>query len=131
MKEVTTMAQLARVATPIGPRIRIARENAGMSRKQLAHGLGVDPGAIRAWERDERTPRANRLTMLAGVLNVSLSWLLEGREDRAMSDDGDATTAEVREELEQIAGLLASAQQRLETLRARVTRPADDAATGD
>ena len=33
---------------------------------------------IQAWESDRSQPRANRLAMLAGVLNVSLSWLLHG-----------------------------------------------------
>ena len=34
---------------------------------------------VRAWEADEWEPRGNRLQMMAGMLNVSLMWLMTGR----------------------------------------------------
>jgi transcriptional regulator with XRE-family HTH domain len=36
---------------------------------------------IRAWENDRSEPRANRLQMLAGILGVSIMWLLNGEGD--------------------------------------------------
>jgi len=36
-----------------GARIRAAREAAGFSERELARRLGLDPGTLAAWERDE------------------------------------------------------------------------------
>lgn len=62
----------------MGGRLSRAREASGMTTKQLAWRLGVRTATIKAWETDRSQPRANRLTMLAGILNVSLSWVLHG-----------------------------------------------------
>lgn len=62
----------------MGGRLSRARDSAGMTVSQLARRLGVKASTIQAWESDRSQPRANRLAMLAGVLNVSLSWLLHG-----------------------------------------------------
>lgn len=62
----------------MGGRLSRARDAAGMTVAELAGRLGVKSSTIQAWESDRSQPRANRLTMLAGVLNVSLSWLLHG-----------------------------------------------------
>lgn len=62
----------------IGGRLSRARDAAGLTAAQLARRLGVQSSTIHAWESDRSQPRANRLSMLAGVLNVSLSWLLHG-----------------------------------------------------
>ncbi|MEM8731009.1 MAG: helix-turn-helix transcriptional regulator [Pseudomonadota bacterium] len=64
-----------------GDRIAGARELAGMSQAQLARRLGVKKNTILAWEDDRSDPRANRLQMMAGLLNVSITWLLTGEGD--------------------------------------------------
>lgn len=61
-----------------GDRLAVAREQAGMTQAQLARRLGVKSATMRAWEDDMSEPRANKLTMLAGMLNVSVVWLLTG-----------------------------------------------------
>src|SRR5690554_4232762 len=61
-----------------GDRVAAAREAAGMSRKQMARRLGVKLGTVRGWEDDLSEPRANKLSMMAGLLNVSIVWLLTG-----------------------------------------------------
>ena len=68
-------------AATFGDRLAGAREGAGLSQEALATQLGVEIGTLQAWEDDMDEPRANRLQMLAGMLNVSLSWLLTGRGD--------------------------------------------------
>jgi HTH-type transcriptional regulator, cell division transcriptional repressor len=68
------------VAT-FGDRLAGAREAAGLSDEDLARRLGVRLGTLRAWEEDTAEPRANRLQMLAGMLNVSIRWLLTGEGD--------------------------------------------------
>ncbi|WP_292896038.1 MULTISPECIES: helix-turn-helix domain-containing protein [unclassified Nitratireductor] len=62
----------------MGGRLSRARDAMGLSVSELARRLGVKAATIQAWESDRSQPRANRLAMLAGVLNVSLSWLLHG-----------------------------------------------------
>ena len=43
-------------AKTLGERIIAARKLRGMSQKALAKELGVDPGTLAKWERDERGP---------------------------------------------------------------------------
>ena len=62
----------------LGGRLSRARDATGLSAAQLARRLGVQTSTIQAWEADRSQPRANRLSTLAGLLNVSLSWLLHG-----------------------------------------------------
>ncbi|WP_299698984.1 helix-turn-helix domain-containing protein [uncultured Tateyamaria sp.] len=65
-------------AATFGDRVAGAREQAGMTQKQLAKRLGVRLATLRAWEDDLSEPRANRLSMMAGLLNVSMMWLING-----------------------------------------------------
>ena len=65
-------------AATFGDRVAGAREQAGMTQKQLAKRLGVRLSTVRAWENDLSEPRANRLSMMAGILNVSMMWLITG-----------------------------------------------------
>lgn len=64
--------------TTFGDRLTGAREAAGLDVETLASRLGVRPKTIRAWEDDRAEPRANRVSMLAGLTNVSLVWLMTG-----------------------------------------------------
>ena len=61
-----------------GDRVAAAREAAGMTQEELARRLGVRQETLVKWEDDVSEPRANRLSMLAGVLNVSMRWLITG-----------------------------------------------------
>lgn len=62
-----------------GDRVAAAREMAGMTQAELARRLGVRVATLRAWEEDLSEPRANRLSMMAGLLNVSMMWLINGQ----------------------------------------------------
>ena len=73
-----------------GDRVAGAREQAGMTQKQLAKRLGVRLATLRAWEDDLSEPRANRLSMMAGILNVSMMWLITG-EGEGVDAPTDAT----------------------------------------
>lgn len=68
-------------ATTFGDRLAGARDASGMSQKDLARRLGVKLKTLKGWENDLSEPRANKLSMLAGMLNVSLPWLLTGQGD--------------------------------------------------
>jgi transcriptional regulator with XRE-family HTH domain len=65
-------------AATFGDRLALAREAQGMDQGQLARRLGIRRQTVEAWEADRSEPRANRLQMLAGLLNVSLVWLMTG-----------------------------------------------------
>ena len=65
------------VAT-FGDRLEAAREAMGLTVDGLAEKLGVDALKVVAWESDADAPRANRVQILAGLLNVSIVWLISG-----------------------------------------------------
>jgi transcriptional regulator with XRE-family HTH domain len=77
-------------AATFGDRLAGAREAAGLTQKQLAKSLGVKLTTLVSWENDTGEPRANRLQMLAGMLGVSLGWLMTGQGDGLAAPD-DAT----------------------------------------
>lgn len=68
-------------AATFGDRLTGAREAAGLTQADLARRLGVRLKTLQDWENDLADPRANRLQMVAGMLSVSLMWLLTGRGD--------------------------------------------------
>ncbi|MCJ8336331.1 MAG: helix-turn-helix domain-containing protein [Epibacterium sp.] len=68
-------------AATFGDRVAAAREAVDMSQAQLARRLGIKKSTVMAWEQDLSEPRANKLSMMSGVLNVSMSWLLTGEGD--------------------------------------------------
>ena len=65
-------------AATFGDRVVGARENSNMTQGQLSRRLGIKLTTLQAWEEDRSEPRANKLQMLSGMLNVSLHWLLSG-----------------------------------------------------
>lgn len=84
-----------------GDRLVAAREASAMTQGALAKRLGVKLGTLRAWEEDLSEPRANRLSMLSGLLSVSLRWLLTG-EGEGVLPPGDS--AELPQDIASILG---------------------------
>ena len=92
-------------ASTFGDRVAGAREQAGMTQQQLAKRLGVRLATLRAWEDDLSEPRANRLSIMAGLLNVSMMWLMNGEgegveapiETAPVSDDMRDLLTEIRD----------------------------------
>ena len=89
----------------IGGRLSRARDATGLTAAQLARRLGVQSSTIHAWESDRSQPRANRLSMLAGVLNVSLSWLLHGVGTSPAEDRGSEIAQSVAVQLDRLKRL--------------------------
>ncbi|TCM84563.1 helix-turn-helix domain-containing protein [Rhodovulum steppense] len=107
-----------------GDRLSGAREALGMTQTELAKRLGVRLATLKAWEEDRAEPRANRLQMLAGVLNVSMMWLLNGQgdgldgppEEGAIPGDVRAILSDIRQvrsEMGRLADRLAVLEKRL------------------
>ncbi|GGX50223.1 transcriptional regulator [Tateyamaria omphalii] len=120
-------------AATFGDRVAGAREQAGMTQKQLAKRLGVRLATLRAWEDDLSEPRANRLSMMAGLLNVSMMWLINGEgEGLDAPVTEEPLTADMRDLLTEVrdmrSDMLARAEQlgRLEKkLRVAMQTPTD------
>jgi transcriptional regulator with XRE-family HTH domain len=74
-----------------GDRVAAAREQAGMTQGVLAKRLGVRLPTLRAWENDMSEPRANSLSILAGLLNVSIMWLINGEGEGVEGPDDQGT----------------------------------------
>lgn len=62
----------------LGGRIVYAREAQGLTTAELALRLGIKTETLQSWETDRAEPRSNRLITLAGMINVSPTWLLVG-----------------------------------------------------
>ena len=73
-----------------GDRLSAAIEKSGMTQKLVAKRLGIKLVTLKSWEQDISEPRANRLSMLAGLLGVSVMWLLHGEGDGVEHPDKDS-----------------------------------------
>ena len=123
MQSPESMDDVASVPQPLGPRIRVARENAGLSIDETARRLGVTVTTLEAWESDRDQPRANRLCTLAGVLNVSLNWFLEGREDHdAVTGGAAANPGALRAQLEDIRKQLDNVLKQVDDMAHRLPK---------
>ncbi|WP_419739978.1 helix-turn-helix domain-containing protein [Ruegeria sp.] len=111
-------------AATFGDRLAGAREAAGMTQAQLARRLGVKKATIAAWENDLSEPRANRLSMMAGMINVSIMWLLtgEGEGMEAPLEEGEANLelADAVAELRAIRGEMRASAERAARLEKKL-----------
>jgi HTH-type transcriptional regulator, cell division transcriptional repressor len=64
----------------LGERIANARMAKGITQEKLAELVGVKNSTLIKWETDRSSPRINRLNQMAGILGVSVVWLLAGDE---------------------------------------------------
>lgn len=108
-------------AATFGDRLAGARDAAGMTQGQLAKRLGVKLGSLRDWENDISEPRANRLSMLSGILNVSLPWLLTGEgEGLQTPEELPAGVPEILAEMRVLRAAIRRSGDRLGVLEKRL-----------
>ncbi|MEK0163977.1 helix-turn-helix domain-containing protein [Phaeobacter sp. A36a-5a] len=104
-------------AATFGDRVAAARDAAGMTQAQLARRLGIKKSTLTGWEQDRSEPRANKLSMMAGLLNVSMRWLLTG--------EGEGMEAPAGEQMPQdLAAVMTELRQLREDLRSNADRAA-------
>lgn len=60
-----------------GEKIRKSRIEAGMTQEELSEVMMVSRAAIAKWESDRGMPDVSNLKTIAGVLNVSVDYLLD------------------------------------------------------
>ncbi len=109
-------------AATFGDRLAAAREAMGLTPSQLASRVGVRVGTIQNWEGDRAEPRANKLQMLAGILNVSIVWLLtgEGEGVSVANEQDDSEAPELLAELREIRLAQSRLLERLARLEKRL-----------
>ncbi len=132
MAPFTTETWFSDDVATFGDRLEAARKAAGLTQRELAGRLGVRDTTLAAWEADRQEPRGNRTQMIAGMLNVSLMWLLTGHGTGLGSPTGEdgispqakealADLARLHQQMQDISRDMALAQFRLEThLRERM-----------
>lgn len=131
MSEIEAQDDLAQwygpdVAT-FGDRLAAARENAVMSQSQFAKRIGVRKATAVSWEEDVAEPRANKLTMISGILGVSIKWLLTGEGEEidapdAATPSADADTLALLTEIRDIRAQMKAASDRLSLLEKRLRK---------
>jgi transcriptional regulator with XRE-family HTH domain len=67
----------------IGHDVRIAREDAGLTREALAAQVHVSTSTVTRLEREDRLPNPAYLARIADALGLSLDRLLKVRGERA------------------------------------------------
>ena len=99
-----------------GERIRHAREASGMSRKLMASRLGVKSATVEKWESGKEGPRANRLQMIASLLNVPLLWLLAGSQQVPETGSGQSTDELLQQKLGEVNARMDDLKNSIEDL---------------
>lgn len=121
-------------AATFGDRVAAAREALGLSQVELARKLGVKLRTVTGWENDVSEPRANKLQMLAGILNVSVMWLLTGAGD-GLDAPHEETPLEsdvhdILTDIRRLRGDYARLNDHLGTLEKRLRKALKDSAQG-
>ncbi len=130
MDDIADQNWFSEEAATFGDRLAAARESSGMTQKVLARRMGVALKTVEGWENDMREPRANKLQMMSGLLDVSMSWLLTG-VGNGVSAEAEPETAEVAELLSEMRALRTEMQrgaERLGVLEKRLKRVVTQAA---
>ena len=113
-------------AATFGDRVAAGREALGLTQPELAHKLGVKLKTVQGWEDDVSEPRANKLQMLSGVLNVSLMWLLNGEGEGIAEPDGDieisGDISSILTEIRQLKGTISQSADKLGGLEKRLRK---------
>ncbi len=104
----------------LGGRIVYAREAQDLTTAQLARRLGIKTETLQEWETDRAEPRSNRLLTLAGMLNVSPTWLLTGAGESPVDALTETEMMHIRESIERMRAQVLAVADELEQLRKRL-----------
>lgn len=110
----------------LGGRLSRTREAMGLSIALVARRVGVAPRTVQEWENDRSEPNVERLSLLAGVLDVNLVWLLHGVGDAPVDDIGPDPLLAIAAQLEKLQRMHADTGQIIERLQRELGRLADE-----
>lgn len=106
----------------IGGRLSRARDASGLTVKELAWRLGVKMATINAWESDRSQPGSHRLTILAGLLQVSLSWILHGVGTSPSDSESTVESGVMNNQIDRLKSLHAETGQLIDKLQTDIDR---------
>ncbi len=104
----------------IANRIVDARIGSDMTIEEAAEFLGVKVATLSKWESGKTTPRADKLPKIAGIYNVSLIWLIEGREDLDPLENTPNDIDEIGSSINRLVALQDQLSLELDDLRTKV-----------
>lgn len=107
-------------AGSLSERMVEARQASGLSAAQLARRIGVKSATLHAWEAGRSGPRPNVLLRLAGMLNVSPTWLLTGSGVSPEPSGSGTEIMQMRATVQRLRGLLLEVADELERLEERL-----------
>jgi transcriptional regulator with XRE-family HTH domain len=122
--ETTTQNWYSEETATFGDRLAAARDVAQLTQKELAQRVGIKVSTLRNWEEDLSEPRANRLSILSGILGVSLRWLLTAEGEGLLAPDENAPIASdlsaILTELRAVRAQMKQSTERLALLEKRL-----------
>ena len=104
------------IDTAFGVRIKQARESKSYSVAEMARRMVVTEKTVKKWESGKSKPRANKLQMLSGLLNVPLLWLIDGDEQFGQIEQGPSRLEKLEQKSERVVVL----QQELTRLNSEI-----------
>ena len=107
-------------ADTLGGRIVYAREAQDLTTSQLARRMGVKTETLHDWETDRAEPRSNRLLTLAGMLNVSPTWLLTGAGESPVDSLTETEMMHIRDSVVRMREQALTLVDELEQLQKRL-----------
>ena len=107
-------------ADTLGGRIVYAREAQDLTTSQLARRMGVKTETLHDWETDRAEPRSNRLLTLAGMLNVSPTWLLTGAGESPADSLTETEMMHIRDSVVRMREQVLTLVDELEQLQKRL-----------
>ncbi len=114
----------ATTAPTFGGRLQAARNAKGLTVARLGEKLGVEAAKVDIWESDTEAPRSNRIPTLAGMLNVSIIWLMTGESNGtthiAETHARPTIINDTLGEIAQLKATLLDAYDKLESLEQRL-----------
>lgn len=72
----------------IADRLKVARQDASLTRKALADATGIPPSSIEKYESGNMDPNTQRLQVLCDFFDVSVYWMLKGDDAPNVSETG-------------------------------------------
>lgn len=72
----------------VADKIKLLRENAGLSQKSLADKLGITRSSVNAWELGISVPSTQYIVELANLFKVSTDYLLDVDRSKAIDVSG-------------------------------------------